>query len=170
MKVKIIVVKTGEKADALIREGKRSEIPSFHDEWYFDLAKQMRKLPNATAYVLVKAESEEVVEGCMIFQLVDKKIPVMAYLEVAPHNKKAVKEHEDVAGCLIAYACKLSLIRGVGVYQGILSFRVGEEKKEDEEKLINLYKKKYYAVQIGNSAYLEISDEGMDAVIKRYLG
>jgi hypothetical protein len=105
----------------------------------------------------------------MIFQLVNKEIPVMAYVEVAPHNKGTEKKHERVAGCLIAYAFKLSLIHGKGAYQGILSFKVGEEKREDEEKLINLYQTKYNAVQIADTTLLEISDEGGEDLIRRYL-
>ena len=169
MKVKIIVVETGKEADALIREGAKSEIPSLHDEWYFDLAKQLKRLPNATGYILVKEESPNVVEGCMIFQLVDKIKPVMAYIEIAPHNRKDQREHENVAGCLMAYAFKQSLIRGVGAYQGILNFRVGEERKEDEQKLIDLYKTKYHAVQLGDTPVLEISDEAGERLIKKYL-
>lgn len=170
MKVKIIVVETGEKADALIREGVKSEIPSLHDEWYFDLAKQLKRLPNATGYVLVKEDTPTIVEGCMIFQLVDKEKPVMAYLEVAPHNRISPKKHENIAGCLIAFAFKQSLIRGVGHYQGVLNFWVGEERKEDEEKLINLYKTKYHALQLGNSPVLEIADEAGEELIRKYLG
>lgn len=84
MKVKIIVVATGEMVDALIREGKGSEIPSLHENWHFDLAKQLKKMPNATGYILVTEETPDIIEGCMIFQLVEKIKPVMAYLEVAP--------------------------------------------------------------------------------------
>ena len=69
MKVKIIVVEIGKKADALIREGAKSEIPSWHDDWYFDLAKQLKRLPNATGYFLVKEETPNIAEGCMMFQL-----------------------------------------------------------------------------------------------------
>ena len=169
MKVKIIVVETGEKVDALIRVGEKSEIPSLHEEWYFDLAKQLRKLPNATGYILIKEETPNIVEGCMIFQLVEKIKPVMAYIEVAPHNKPDQKQHENVAGCLIAYACKLSFIKGIGIYQGILNLRVGEERKEDEQKLISLYKTKYHAVQIGDTSFLDISDEGAEKLINKYL-
>ena len=170
MKVKIIVVETGEKANALIREGAKSEIPSLHDEWYFDLAKQLKRLPNATGYILVKEDTPSIVEGCMIFQLMNKEQPVMAYLEVAPHNRVIPKKHDNVAGCLIAFACKQSVIRGVGHYQGVLHFWVGEERKEDERKLIDLYKTKYHAVQLGNSPLLQVSDEASEQLIRKYIG
>ena len=94
----------------------------------------------------------------------------MAYLEVAPYNRVSPKKHENIAGCLIAFAFKQSLIRGVGHHQGILNFWVGEERKEDEEKLIDLYKTKYNAVQIGNSPVLEIADETGEELIRKYLG
>ncbi|MEO6521876.1 MAG: hypothetical protein ABIN91_09380 [Mucilaginibacter sp.] len=170
MKVKIIVVATGEKVDALIREGKGSEIPSLHENWYFDLAKQLKRIPNATGYILVTEETPDIIEGCMIFQLVEKIKPVMAYLEVAPHNKTYKKKHDYVAGCLIAYAYKLSIINGVGIYAGLLNFKVGEEKKEDEQKLVNLYKNKYKAFQLGDSPILEISEDAGEMLIRKYLG
>lgn len=169
MKVKIIVFETGEKVDALIRAGKKTEIPSLHENWQFNLAKQLKRLPNALGYILVKEESPNVVEGCMIFQLIDKIMPVMAYVEVAPHNKSDRKVYDYVAGCLIAYAFKLSVIKGVGVYQGILNFRVGEEKKEAEQKLINLYKTKYHAVQLGDTPIMEIADDAGEFLINKYL-
>lgn len=169
MKVKIIALETGEKVEALIREEKSSEIPSLHENWYFDLAKQLKKLPDATGYILVKEETPNIIEGCMIFQLVEKIRPVMAYVEVAPHNKTNAKKHDYVAGCLIAYAYKLSIMKGVGVYAGLLNFRVGEEKKEDEQKLINLYKNKYKAFQLGDTPILEISEEAGEMLIKKYL-
>lgn len=86
-----------------------------------------------------------------------------------PHNKTREKKHDDVAGCLIAYAYKLSIINGVGVYAGLLNFRVGEEKKEDEQKLVNLYKNKYKAFQLGDSPILEISEEAGEMLIRKYL-
>jgi len=36
MHIKIIVLGTGEKADALIKEGRLSEMPTIHDGWKFD--------------------------------------------------------------------------------------------------------------------------------------
>jgi hypothetical protein len=169
MSIKIIVLATGEKADAVIKEGKISEMPSLEEGWKFDLQKQLKNLKDATGYILVREDTPKVIEGCMIYQLVNKKEPYMAYLEVAPHNKGDEKKHDNVAGCLIAYAFKLSLMIGVGDYKGALHFKIGEEKKEDEIKLMSLYSKKYNAYRLGESNIMVIYDADGEDLINRYL-
>lgn len=169
MNVKIIVLATSEKADASIKEGKISNMPSLQEGWKFDFQKQLKNLKDATGYILVREDTPKVIEGCMIFQLVDKKKPYMAYLEVAPHNKGDEKKHDNVAGCLIAYAFKLSLIRGVGDYMGALHFMIGEERKEDEIKLMTLYSTKYNAYRLGDSNIMAIYDADGEDLINRFL-
>ena len=169
MNIKILVLATNEKADALIREGKVSEMPSLHEDWKFDFKKQLKNLKDATGYILVREDTPDVIEGCMIFQLIDKKEPYLAYVEVAPHNKGDEKKHDDVAGCLIAYAFKLSLIRGVDEHKGALHFRIGEERKEDEAKLMALYSTKYRAYRLGDSNIMGIYDADGEELIRRYL-
>jgi len=105
----------------------------------------------------------------MIFQLVDNKQPFLAYVEVAPQNKGDEKKHDHIAGCLIAYAFKLSLMRGVDKYKGALHFKIGEERKENEIKLMALYSTKYNAYRLGNSNIMAIYDDDGEQLIKRYL-
>lgn len=169
MNVRIIVLGTGEKADALIIEGKLSEMPSIGDNWKFDFKKQLKNLKDAKGYLLVREDSPQLIEGCMIFQLIDKKRPFLAYIEVAPQNKGEEKTHDHVAGCLIAYAFKLSLMRGIGEYKGALYFKIGEEKKENEIKLMTLYSTKYNAYRLGDSNIMAIYDEDGKQLIDRYL-
>ncbi|GAA4203289.1 hypothetical protein GCM10022289_19290 [Pedobacter jeongneungensis] len=169
MTIKIIVLATNEQADALIKEGSLAQMPSLQDGWRFDFHKQLKYLKDATAYVLVREDTPDVIEGCMIFQLLDKKKPYMAFLEVAPHNKGDEKKHDHVAGCLIAYAFKLSLMRGVGDYKGMLYFEVGEERKEDEVKLMHLYSSRYRAMRLGTTNMMVIFDENGELLIERYL-
>ena len=87
MNVKIISVATNGEIKAIIKPGKAAQLPSMHDNWRFNFDKQIKKLANATAYVLVAEETPDVVEGCMIFQMVDQIRPNMAFVEIAPHNK-----------------------------------------------------------------------------------
>ena len=169
MDVKIIVLATHEKADALIKEGKISEMPSFQEDWRFDFKKQLQTLKGATGYILVREDTPGIIEGCMIFQLVDKKQPFLSYVEVALHNRGDEKKYDHVAGCLIAYACKLSFIRGTGDYRGDLYFKIGEEKKEDEIALMSLYSSKYNAYRLGNSNVMVIYDSDGEGLINRYL-
>lgn len=169
MTVKIIVLTTNTKVEALIKEGDLASMPSIQDNWRFDFKKQLRKLKNATGYILVREDTPDVVEGCMIFQLEDGKKPYLSFVEVAPHNKGREKKHDHIAGCLIAYAFKLSLMRGVGEYKGALHFAIGEEKKEDEIKLMALYSVKYKAQRLGDSNIMGIYDEDGEQLIELYL-
>ena len=168
MKVKIIKVATAEEINAVIKEGKVSEMPSIQQNWRFNFDKQLKKLKNATGYILVTEEAPNVIQGCMIFQLIDKKTPYMAFVEVAPHNKKGIKEYANVAGCLIAFAWQLSVIQGVGDYNGMLQLDVMEEKKEDEVKLMALYSTKYNAKRWDGTTMVIIDDDG-EALVAKYL-
>jgi len=168
MKVRVIKTATAEEVDALIKKGKVSELPSIQQNWRFNFDKELKKLKNATGYLLVTEETPDVIEGCMIFQLIDKKEPYMAFVEVAPHNKKDAKIYDHVAGCLIAFAYQLSVTEGVGDYNSMLQFDVMEEKKEDEVKLMALYSTKYNAKRWGDTTMV-IMDEDGEALVKKYL-
>jgi hypothetical protein len=168
MRVKIIKTVTAEEVAALIKKGKVSEMPSIQQNWRFNFDKELKKLKNATGYLLVTEETPEVIEGCMIFQLIDKQEPYMAFVEVAPHNKKDEKVYSHVAGCLIAFAYQLSVIEGLGNYNSMLQFDVMEEKKEDEVKLMALYSVKYNAKRWGDTTMI-IADEDGEALVKKYL-
>lgn len=168
MKVKIIKAATAEEVAALIKKGKIAEMPSIQQGWRFNFDKELKKLPNATGYLLVTEETPSIIEGCMIFQLIDKKEPYMAFVEVAPHNKKDKRKYDRVAGCLIAYAYQLSLIEGWEHFKGYLQFDVMEENKEDEKKLMSVYSSKYHAKRFGDTTMIIADDDG-DALITEYL-
>jgi len=73
---------------------------------------------------------------------------VMELIEVAPFNIGTNKMYDNVAGCLIAYACRESL-KLETAYKGYLTF-------VSKTELINLYKEKYFATQtIGNRMYID---------------
>jgi hypothetical protein len=168
MKVKIIKTATAEEVAALIKKGKVSEMPSIQQDWRFNFDKELKKLKNATGYLLVTEEAQGVIQGCMIFQLIDKKEPYMAFVEVAPHNKKNMKIYDHVAGCLIAFAWQLSVTEGVGDYNSMLQFDVLEEKKEDEIKLMLLYSTKYNAKRWGDSTMVILDEDG-EELVNKYL-
>src|SRR5665213_228137 len=109
MKVKVIKMATAKEVDALIKKGKVSDMPSMQQDWRFNFDKELKKLKHATGYLLVTEETPTVIEGCRIFQLIDKKEPYLAFVEVAPHNKTDRKKYDHVAGCLIAFAYQLSV-------------------------------------------------------------
>ncbi|QTE40976.1 MULTISPECIES: hypothetical protein [Mucilaginibacter] len=168
MKVKLIKVETAEEVKALIKEGKAKELPSMQDGWRFNFEKLIKKLKNATGYLLVTEETPDIIEGALIFQLVDKVMPYMAYLEVAPHNRSNPKKYEQVAGCLIAYAFQQSVIQGKGDYNSMLQFDVLEEKKEDAIKLMAVYSGKYNAKRWDDTTMV-IMDEDGESLVTKYL-
>jgi hypothetical protein len=167
MNVKILKVATQELVRAIIRKGKVEEMPSIQQNWRFNFNRHFN-LPNATAYIIVTEETPKVVEGCLIFQMKEKKIPYMAYVEVAPHNQGDKKKYIYVGGCLIAFAYKQSLINGQGDYRGMLFFDVKESNEEEQIKLMGMYSQKYNA-KVVNGTTMVIMDEGGDALIEEYL-
>ena len=115
------------------------KLPGLAEGWRFAFDKHSKKLPYSTTYVLVAEESPDIVEGCMIFQLKDKIVPYMAFVEVAPHNYGHKKKYDYVAGCLIAFAFKQTYVQAKGDYQGLLTFDVSEKHPGDQVKLMALY-------------------------------
>jgi hypothetical protein len=168
MEIKILKVSTDELVGATIFDGKKVKLPSIQDGWRFNFDKLSKTLSNAETYVLISEESLESVEGCLIFQMVDKKIPYMAYLEVAPHNQARPKRYDYIAGCLIAFAFKLSVQKGKGDYQAQLFFDVQEEKEENAKKLFELYRTKYGALFFRETTLVIIDDAGYN-LISKYL-
>ena len=102
MKIKILKVSTDELVGAVIVDGIQVPLPSIHTGWRFNFDKHSVELANATTYVLVTDETPEIIEGCLIFQMIDKKVPYMAFVEVAPHNRENPKRYKYVSGCLIS--------------------------------------------------------------------
>lgn len=94
--------------------------------------------------------------------------PYMAYIEIAPHNKGKTKIHDHVAGCLIAFACRLSFLFGVDHFKGWLAFEVMEENKDDEVKLMAVYCEKYGALKWGDKMMV-ISPEVGELLITKFL-
>jgi len=167
MNVKILRTKDKKVIDAIIRKGIKSEMPSIQDGWRFNFNKQSR-LPNSETYVLVCKDSPKVIEGCLIFQMVDKEMPFMAFLEIAPHNQQKKKQYDYVAGCLIAFASRPSFIRGQEHFKGWLSFEVHEETNSGQIKLMSLYSKKYYARKTDENTMMIIPSDG-EILIEEFL-
>ncbi len=142
-------------------------LPSITDGWRFNFKSHSKKKGFQT-YILVCEDSPTVIEGCLIFQLRDTVGPYMAYVEIAPHNKSKNKRYDKVAGCLIAFACRLSFINGKDHYRGWLAFDVLEEDKKDETKLMALYCQKYGALKWGETTMV-LSPEVGEKLINEYL-
>lgn len=121
-------------------------LPSITDGWRFNFRKQL-KMDRFAIYILVKEETPYQIEGCLTFEMKNKIEPYIAFVEVAPHNFGKEKLYENVAACLIAFACRLSFIQASDHYKGWLAFDVIEEEKENEIKLMANYSSKYGALK-----------------------
>jgi hypothetical protein len=99
----------------------------------------------------------------------EKIEPYMAFVEIAPRNQGNDKEFERVAGCLIAFACRLSFMRGNNDFKGWLAFDVIEEKQADEIKLMAMYSTKYNALRFGETTTMIIPPLGGEKLINEFL-
>jgi hypothetical protein len=169
VKVKLLKISTDTLDDATIRDGKPNELPSIQSGWRFNFGSRKKELPYSTSYVLVSQETPDIIEGCLIFQMVDKTVPYMAYVEVAPHNRTEPKKYEYVGGCLIAFACKQSVTLGKNHNQGWLTFDVSEEDPIDQNRLMALYSSKYKAQRYMDTTTMWISPEDGRSLIEEYL-
>lgn len=169
MKVKILRIKDNTLVDAEILDSKltKMNLPSVVDGWRFNFKKQSQRKGFET-YVLVREETPEIIEGCLIFEMKGSIEPYMAFIEIAPHNQGKEKEYHRVAGCLIAFACRMSFMKGNDDYKGWLAFDVLEEEKENEIKLMAMYSKQYNASRFGETTMV-IPPIGSEKLINEFL-
>ncbi len=167
MKVKLIRVADGKTIYGQIIRSAALVLPSLAEGWRFNFRKHSKKAGFQT-YVLVCIDTPDSIEGCLIFQLRNNVEPYMAYIELAPHNKGENRRNDLVAGCLIAFASRLSFLYGIGHFKGWLTLDVMEDKKQDEIKLMALYCKKYGALKWGDTT-LVINPEAGEKLIAQFL-
>lgn len=167
MKLLILEVDSNELIRGIIREGKKTEMPSIKDGWLFNFNKHI-KPKGKTAFVLVKEETPKIVEGSMIFSLHETFGPYMDYLEVAPHNKGRNGKYKRVSGSLIAYACGLSFDKGINEDKGILTFQAYSGEIDSKKKLERLYRNKYGAI-MNPLGFMEIHPDQSRLLIEEYL-
>lgn len=168
MRVQILQVSTNEYVEAWIADGITNRLPSMHDGWRFNFPRHA-KSRGAKTYVLVTAETPEIIEGCLIYKMLDDNQPYMAFIEIAPHNLGKDRRYDLVAGCLIAFACRLSFLLGRGPYRGWLAFDVQEPTEADQLKLMAVYSRKYKAVRIPDTTSMLIKPEDGEQLIEHYL-
>lgn len=169
MNIKIVRVDEDDFVDAKILDSKlvKISLPSITDGWRFNFKKHSKEKGRET-YVVICEETPDVVEGCLIFEMKSKIEPYMAFVEVAPHNRGKSKKYEKIAGCLIAFACRLSFKNGKDDYLGYLAFDVLEEEQEDQIKLMSMYSVKYCALRYGKTTMI-IPPAGGEKLINEFL-
>lgn len=142
-------------------------LPSVTEGWRFNFRRHANR-KGVQTFILITEEFPDRIEGCLIFEMKAGIEPFMAYIEIAPHNKTRLKQYDRVAGCLIAFACRLSFIHGKAAYKGWLAFEVLEGRKQDEIKLMSLYSQKYGALRFGETTMV-ISPEAGEKLIQEFL-
>lgn len=167
MIVQIIESATKFKVNSEIRlekSGSKS-LPSITSGWRFNFVQHSKRKDYRT-YTLCTIDAPTIIEGCLIINSHVKGEVYMAFIEVAPHNRGKDRKYENVAACLIAFACRLSFMEKKG---GYVAFDVREEDKATEIKLMAMYSKKYGALQLENSTTMLILPDGSEKLINDYL-
>lgn len=160
MKVTIIERKTKETAEGRISRVKKKELPLKKAGWNFNW-RELYKVEGAEFYKLTLNESQNRVEGILMLSIQYEEMVIMNNIELAPYNIGVKKKYRNVAGCLLAFACKYSFEKGKGSYEGFLSF-------DSKTELIELYQNKYGAQwAMGHKMYFDpIAGK---ALMKKYL-
>jgi len=148
MDVNLIETESKNVFSAIISPANQKEMPLKKDDWQFNW-RNLYKTDNAFFYKITLEETPEQVEGMLMLTLLFDEMVYMNNIEIAPHNYGSKGRFKNVAGCLIAYACRESFKKGRGNYVGFLSF-------DSKTVLIDLYQKKYGAsIAMGQKMYIE---------------
>ncbi|MBK7407342.1 MAG: hypothetical protein IPJ40_04155 [Saprospirales bacterium] len=123
--------------EALISKATREDMPFKRDGWQFTW-KKLIKTEGALLFKIAGIETPNQIEGLIMLTLLNDELLFMNDIEVAPHHFGSGGKYENVAGCLLAFACYKSFELGKGHYLGYLSF-------DSKTELIELYEKKYGA-------------------------
>jgi len=160
MKVELIESSTGKVHLADIKLIKYKELPLKKDGWSFNW-KSLFKIEGSELYKISLEESPSEIQGVLMVTILYGEMLFMNNVENAPHNIGKNKRYENTAGCLLAFACKLSFEKGKGNYVGFLSF-------DSKTKLVELYQNKYGAsLAMGHKMFF--GSEAGKALMKKYL-
>ncbi|RMG26525.1 MAG: hypothetical protein D6730_08930 [Bacteroidetes bacterium] len=161
MKINLIDGETAAVVEAIIEQADQTDMPLRKDGWQFKWQK-LCKVEGALFYKVVTLKEPQKVEGLMMLTLMFGEMLYMNNIEVSPWNYSSNGKYENIAGCLLAYACYKSFELGRGNYLGFLSF-------DSKTKLIKLYQRKYGAIHAsGHKMFFDPA--GGKALISKYLG
>jgi len=161
MRILILETKSQKLVDAELLPARKMDMKGISDGWKFSWKKHFC-LPYSKAYKVVIKSNIDEIQGLLIFQILGKEEPYMAFLESAPHSKGSSKQFDFVAGCLISKACQLSFTEGKGHYQGFLAFQCMDED------VIKVYHHKYGATRV-DQTYMYINPTASRKLINEYL-
>ncbi len=160
MRVLLKELKNENSIEASIVGAQKENLPIKKNGWQFTWTKLFHA-EGALCYKLSTVISPNQIEGMLMLTLVEDEMLFMNNIEVAPHNYGANGQYENVAGCLLAFACYKSFELGNNHYVGYLSF-------DSKTQLIELYQNKYGATHArGQKMFFD--PEAGKVLMKKYL-
>ncbi len=141
----VIELSSGRKIECVIELAGKSTLPKKKEGWSFNWS--IAFMDTWSKVYILKESANTRIHGCLQLRNIDGML-IMETVELASFNIGLKKEYDKVAGCLIAFACR-EAIKIKSDYKGYLTF-------VSKTRLINWYKKKYYATQsIGQRMYID---------------
>jgi hypothetical protein len=137
MRVLIKDTKSGDWSEGLIEVALKKDMPFKKDGWQFNW-KKLFQIEGSSFFKLTTLDTPEVIEGMIMLTILNEEMVFMNNIEVAPGNYGEDGKYENVAGCLLGFACYKSFEWGKDPYLGFLSF-------DSKTQLIEFYQKKYGA-------------------------
>ena len=156
MKVNLYDNLRSKKIVGHIMQASKMDMPNSASDWNFD----WKSLHNKTALVF-KVIYEDEIQGLLKMSRLEAGYYEMTNLELAPSNYGSNGELNNIAGCLIAYACLLTFKLNNGNYKGYLAFT-------SKGELIPHYEQNYYAELVYREKMI-ISPTNGKRLIKKYL-
>jgi len=160
MEVQILETKTNKNRLAEIARAMLKEMPKKKDGWNFTW-RTLFKVEGSETYKIVLKDGVSEIEGMLMLTLMNDEMMYMNTIEVAPRNYGSKGKYDNVAGCLIAYACLRSFELGKNNYEGFLTF-------ESKTELIRLYHDRYGA-RLAAGQRMFIEPEVSLELIEKYL-
>ncbi len=160
MEVHILETSTDKEKLAEISRATSIELPKKKDGWKFTW-RNLFKVEGGQIYKLGIVDKESEIEGMLMITLMNEEMLYMNTIEVAPHNYGSKGRYDNIAGCLIAFACLKSFELGKNDYEGFLTF-------ESKTELIQLYQDKYRA-NLAAGQRMFIQPEMSLKLIEKYL-
>ncbi len=123
------------------------------DEFEFDWSKERKW----TVYKLT-LEGDAVIQGLVAIEDIIRESRIHIHLiENALSNRSKDKIYDYVAGCLLAFLCKLAFDKD---YKGFVSLH-------SKSEIVDLYKNKYYFLEMGQNLFIDT--ERAAFLVSKYL-
>jgi len=143
---------------AVIEVAISRDMPAKKLGWQFTW-KTLYKTEGSEFYKLTLWNSKDELQGIIMLSLMFDEMLYMNNIEVAPHNIGSNGKYDNVAGNLIAFACRRSFVIGKNDYRGYLTF-------ESKSELVSLYRKKYGATHATGSRMFIDPKSGIQLINK----